>query len=126
MQMCSACKENKSLDCYSMDRNTKNKKRKRCKACDAEASAVRRKGMQVQRENRKPAPPWLTEEHLYEIRGFYELARVKTVRKGIQHVVDHIIPLGAKNVCGLHVPWNLQVLDKRGNSMKGTKFDGGW
>jgi len=51
-------------------------------------------------------PKWLTKKQLNDIKNIY-----KTCPKGSE--VHHIIPLQAlSNVCGLHVPWNLEILTK--------------
>ena len=46
----------------------------------------------------------------------YDLAR----RRGLE--VDHIIPITNKSICGLHVPWNLQLLTREQNASKGNKY----
>lgn len=69
------------------------------------------------------APPWLTQAHLAEIEAVYAAAVEKSERTGVLHHVDHIVPIKGKTVCGLHVPWNLQVLSASENAQKGNRYD---
>lgn len=63
-------------------------------------------------------PKWLTEHHHLELTAFYIESRRRTAETGIPHQVDHIIPLRSSKVCGLHVPWNLQILTAEQNQKK--------
>jgi len=70
-------------------------------------------------------PPWSTKDHFKQIQEVYIEAARLTRETGIPHHVDHIVPLRGKNVSGLHVPWNLQILigpGPNGNLAKGNKF----
>jgi hypothetical protein len=65
---------------------------------------------------RRASPPWLTAEHLAEMKLIYAVAG----ERGL--CVDHIVPLAGKTVSGLHVPWNLQHLTQSANSAKGNRY----
>lgn len=74
-----------------------------------------------QRALRDRIPKWLSETHRHEIDEIYRLAARRTQETGVEHDVDHIVPLRAKNVSGLHVPWNLQVITATENRRKGNR-----
>jgi hypothetical protein len=67
-------------------------------------------------------PRWLTDENFKQIEDFYKKARNLKLATGEKYHVDHIIPLQGKNVCGLHVPWNLQVIPAKENLSKSNKL----
>ena len=69
-------------------------------------------------------PSWLTEDDLWIIKEFYDMAILRTKATNIKHHVDHIIPLKGKNVSGLHVPNNLQVITASENVRKNNIFKG--
>ena len=84
-------------------------------------AAIACKGRAIKK---KRIPQWLTNLHFDQIEIFYDAASRLTEELGIPMEVDHIIPLKGKNVSGLHVPWNLQVISGSENARKSNKFDG--
>ena len=62
----------------------------------------------------KATPPWVDQAAIAVIYA-------KAAASGL--TVDHIIPLKHPAVCGLHVPWNLQLLSSFENSRKWNRFE---
>lgn len=67
---------------------------------------------------KQATPPWLTAEQHKAMRAFYVEA---AAREGEWHV-DHIHPIKGRLSCGLHVPWNLQLLTGDENRKKGNSY----
>ena len=80
------------------------------------------KAAKARADRAQATPPWLTKEHLKEIESFYATAKALEQAFGGKYDVDHIFPIKGRTGCGLHVPWNLQVLPASRNRQKSNKL----
>lgn len=82
------------------------------------------KGVRRKRVIDGATPPWATHEKVLEI---YEQARKISELTGVQHHVDHVVPLTSKMVCGLHNEFNLRVIPATDNLKKHNRtWPGMW
>lgn len=65
-------------------------------------------------------PWWADADAIYSV---YKNCERITRETGVKHHVDHIVPLKGRGICGLHVQWNLRVIEARENIRKGNRFD---
>ena len=72
-------------------------------------------GAEVWIKYRRARPSWADRRAL---RGFWIESRVRTAATGVQHSVDHIVPLIRPLVCGLHVENNLRIIPLADNVRK--------
>lgn len=73
---------------------------------------------------KRATPQWLTDFDKQYMKSIYLQSSELEKMDGTLCNVDHIIPLNHEKVCGLHVPWNLQILESSVNFKKGNNFDG--
>lgn len=71
-------------------------------------------------KRKRATPGWADYDKIMEI---YRKAKEMTDETGIIYEVDHIIPLNGKNVCGLHVENNLQILTQEENRLKFNHYN---
>lgn len=67
-------------------------------------------------------PTWQTEADRKYMVAMYNLAKAMSKLSGIPHEVDHIVPLQGRNVSGLHVANNLQIIPAKLNRAKLNHF----
>lgn len=68
---------------------------------------------------KRATPKWV---NMGAVKEIYKQALIQTKETGTLFVVDHVIPLTNKLVCGLHVAENLQVLTAEENNRKYNSF----
>ena len=98
----------------------RDKCRRACKNWAARNPANNLERVGLRRALKKRACPWWVDRTA--LREIYQQARSLTATTGIRYHVDHIVPLNNPLVCGLHVPWNLQVLPAEDNLRKANKL----
>ena len=143
MRTCTKCKQEKPTTDFSVRKNRKSGFKSWCKSCESK-SIIERRDLQkwneyqrqyyqqnrfiyIQNANKrhrikKQSCLKLDEFNTLWMEELYDLAQRRTIITKIPWEVDHIIPLQNKIVCGLHVPWNMQVITRSENRTKSNKL----
>lgn len=98
------------------------RRRYRAKHREKNADFYRAYNNSRRRRHRFATPPNQSPEDKAAIKAIYAEAQRLTKERGELYTVDHIVPLRGERVCGLHVPWNLEILTQSENSRKGNSY----
>lgn len=104
---------------YANDRTRRQERARRYYAANREVYMWRARRRLI------ACPSWLTADQRRQISEVYGLAeKLNAGRRDFE--VDHIVPLNGRNVCGMHVPWNLQVITRAENRAKHNSIPEIW
>lgn len=122
---CSSCGEIKPKNLFQPKISSVDGLHSQCKKCKNVRYKQKNKGKinanhAARKKAIKRATPFWADKQLIE--DIYKKAAFISMTTKIAHHVDHIIPIQGKNVSGLHVPYNLQILTASQNCSKQNKM----
>ena len=149
MKKCSKCNQVKELSQFVTDKRKSFKKGSRCLECERQRSAERRASNREHdaffkkrwKKNNKAkvqaqwaeyraskiqaTASWANKQYIQDLYDNCRDAELifQNVGVDVKFHVDHIIPLKHKQVCGLHVEHNLQILTAEENTAKSNKYE---
>ena len=122
LKVAARVKAKRDVELAAMDRKSRYRNKNR--------ALLRYKESMRRAKNFSALPPWLTDEQEQEILKRYINASEREIATGIGFDVHHKVPLvgkcpetGQHIVCGLHVPWNLKVMERTRNQALGDRFE---
>lgn len=126
-------------ECEKEKNNSEERKKYMSKYADKNRTKIRKIASEWQKKNKgkvnantalrhtakmQRTPAWLTKHDKLHIKCLYQVAAMRTRESGQVWHVDHVIPLQGEDVCGLHVPSNLQIIPAVDNMSKGNRYYG--
>jgi hypothetical protein len=107
------------IDKKSYQKHIEKRRAKTLRFAKANPAYYSRKARERRGLKKTATPKWADHRAINDI--YLERDRI-TMATGIQHHVDHIVPLHGNTVCGLHVEYNLQILTIGDNLSKGNRY----
>lgn len=117
---CKKCHKAQQRSCYTD--NIKERKRKMAEWQKNNRALCNKIGARYRASKLRRTPDWLSPEDLIKMQEEYMIAKKLEDITGDKYHVDHIVPLQGADVSGLHVPWNLQVIEASENLSKGNRY----
>lgn len=111
-----------AIDRASQTKNIKNRKLQAAKSRKKNKGRVNSETAFRRASIIQATPKWMTVEHKTDMKKLYLLSQKFEKLFGLKYHVDHIVPLNGEDVCGLHVPWNLQILESKLNLKKSNRL----
>lgn len=133
-KVCSFCEERKPHEAYYANTCTNDGRATTCKVCEELLRRTRNKAPDIPRTLTKAAKAYNLFKYVWNeckkkrrVPGWADPVEIHKVYAAKQDAgegfdVDHIIPLKGEVVSGLHVHYNLRVIDSTENRKKGNKL----
>lgn len=112
-------KNRKCVACMYEEKDEEEAKRRSAEWKQRNKDRVAAKTAERRAKLLRATPSWADKNAM---QGFYRESKRLTELTGIDHHVDHIVPLISELVCGLHCESNLQVSTKQDNLAKSNKY----